>query len=113
MDEQVLEFTATGSPSDLSKAIEQYATAHGSLSAIVVPWESDRATLSMAVTSQRIDGWAIEHTNLGTIKLSALGNSVTRVAILAHATEHADQSKLAALLVGFARQVQTKLESKP
>jgi hypothetical protein len=111
MDEQVLEFTANGSPRDLSRAIEQYAIGHGSLSAIVVPWESDRATLSMAVTAQKIDGWAIEHTNLGTIKLSDLGNQLTRVAIVSHAGEQAGQPKLAALFTGFAQKVQNKFQT--
>jgi hypothetical protein len=111
MDEQVLEFTANGSPSDLSRAIEQYATGQGSLSAIVVPWESDPVTLSMAVTAQKIDGWAIEHTNLGTIKLSDLGNQLTRVAIVSHAAERADQPKLATLFSGFAQKVQSKFQA--
>jgi hypothetical protein len=113
MNEQVLEFTANGSPLDLSQAIERYATGQGSLNAIVVPWESDRATLSMAVTSAKSDGWAIEHTNLGTIKLSDLGNDLTRVAILAHAADHAEKPKLAALFHGFARQVQSKFQAAP
>ena len=36
-----------------------------------MPWESDASTLSMAITAVKIDGWAIEHTNLGTITLTA------------------------------------------
>src|SRR3990170_8894392 len=111
MDEQVLEFTANGSPSDLSRAIEQFAVGHGSLTAIVVPWESDRATLSMAITAQRIDGWAIEHTNLGTIQLSDLGNQLTRVAIVSHAGEQPDKPKLAALFTGFAQTIQSKFQT--
>ncbi len=113
MDEQVLEFTADGCPSDLSRAIEQHAAGQGNLSAIVVPWESDPATLSMAVTAQKIDGWAIEHTNLGTIQLSDLGNHLTRVAILAHAAADADKPRLAALFGGFARSIQTKFQTTP
>lgn len=113
MDEQVLEFTADGSPKDLSRAIEQYAVGQGNLNAIVVPWESECATLSMAVTSQRIDGWAIEHTNLGTIELSDLGNRLTRVAVVAHAAGHADKPKLAALFSGFARGVQARFQTTP
>jgi len=72
MQEETIEFTATGSPRVVSSAIEQYATGHGSLNAIVVPWESDPVTLSMAVTSVQGEGWAIEHTNLGTIRLTDL-----------------------------------------
>jgi hypothetical protein len=107
----VIEFTANGSPLDVSRAIEQYATGQGNLNAIVVPWESDRATLSMAVTAQKIDGWAIEHTNLGTIKLSDLGNQLTRVAIVPHEADHADKPKLAALFTGFAQKIQSKFQT--
>jgi hypothetical protein len=107
----VIEFTASGSPLDLSRAIEQYAIGQGSLNAIVVPWESDRATLSMAVTAQKIDGWAIEHTNLGTIKLSDLGNQLTHVAIVPHEADHTDKPKLAALFSGFAQKIQSKFQT--
>jgi hypothetical protein len=107
----VIEFTANGSPMDLSRAIEQYATGQGSLNAIVVPWESDRATLSMAVTAQKVDGWAIEHTDLGTIKLSDLGNNLTHVAILPREADQADKPRLAALFSGFAQKVQSKFQA--
>jgi hypothetical protein len=107
----VLEFTANGSPKDLSQAIEQFAMGQGSLSAIVVPWESDRTTLSMAVTAQKVDGWAIEHTNIGTIKLSDLGNHLTGVAIVLHEAQQADQPKLAALFNGFAQKLQSKFQT--
>jgi hypothetical protein len=110
MREEVLEFTATGSPRVVSRAVEQFATHHGSLSAIIVPWESDHVTLSMAVTSAKGDGWAIEHTNLGTIRLTDLGNNLTRVTIAAHAPDHAEKQKLAALFEGFASQVQNRLQ---
>lgn len=113
MDEQVLEFTTSGSPLSLSRSIEQYATGQGSLNAIVVPWESDRVTLSIAVTSAKGDGWAIEHANLGTIRLTDLGNGLTRVAIVAHELRHAEKPKLAALFHGFARQVQSKFQAAP
>jgi len=53
MSEQIIEFTVAGSPRVVSRAIEQYATGHGSLHAIVVPWESDDVTLNMAVTSAK------------------------------------------------------------
>lgn len=74
-------FTVNGSPQVVSRAIEEYARTQGSLSAIVVPWESDEVTLSMAVTAVKTDGWAIEHTNLGTIRLQAAGEERTSVAI--------------------------------
>jgi hypothetical protein len=108
-----MEFTANGSPRVLSSAIEQYATGQGSLTAIVVPWESDRVTLSMAVTAVRSEGWAIEHTNLGTIKLTDLGNDLTRVAIAADEPDHVERQKLAALFDRFAHQIQSKLQVEP
>jgi len=113
MSEEIIEFTVSGSPRDISGAIEQCATGQGSLSDIVVPWESDSVTLSMAVTSSKGDGWAIEHTNLGTIKLTDLGNDLTRVAIAAHEPDHAEKKKLAALFDGFARQIQNRLQVAP
>src|SRR5882757_361778 len=61
MSEEIIEFTVTGSPRVVSRAIEQYATGNGSLHAIVVPWESDDLTLSMAVTSAKAEGWDIGH----------------------------------------------------
>ena len=48
----------------MSRAIEEFARSQGHVTAIVVPWESDATTLSMAVTAVKSDGWAIEHTNL-------------------------------------------------
>src|SRR5260370_16264834 len=113
MREEIIEFTVSGSTRDTSSAIEQCATGEGRLSAIVVPWESDSVTLSMAVTSSKGDGWAIEHTNLGTIRLTDLGNDLTRVAIAAHEPDHAEKKKLAALFEGFARQIQNRLQVAP
>jgi hypothetical protein len=109
----MMEFTATGSPRVVSSAIEQYATGQGSLNAIVVPWESDRVTLSMAVTAAKGEGWAIEHINLGTIRLTDLGNDLTRVAISVHEPDHVERQKLTALFDRFARQVQSKLQVAP
>jgi hypothetical protein len=113
MQVEIIEFTTSGSPRDVSSAIEQYATGHGSLNAIVVPWESDRVTLSMAVTSVKGEGWAIEHTNLGTIRLTDLGNDMTRVAIASHEPDHAEKQKMSALFDGFARQIQSRLQTAP
>jgi hypothetical protein len=110
MNLEILQFTATGSPRVLSRAIEELAVGQGSLNAIVVPWESDRVTLSMAVTSAKGEGWAIQHTNLGTIKLTDLGNDLTRVTIAAHELDPVEKPKLAALFDGFARQVQSKFQ---
>jgi hypothetical protein len=113
MNQEILQFTATGSPRELSHAIEGFATGQGSLSAIVVPWESDQVTLSMAVTSVNGEGWAIEHTNIGTIQLTDLGNDLTRVAIVSHEPDHSEKKKLAALLEGFARNIKNKLQVTP
>ena len=110
MHAEILEFTATGSPRVISRAIEQYAIGQASLNAIVVPWESDSVTLSMAVTSAKGEGWAIEHTNLGTIRLTDLGNDLTRVTIAAHEPDHAENPKLTALFDGFARQLQSRFQ---
>jgi hypothetical protein len=113
MNEQSIEFTVTGSPRAVSRAIEQYATGHGSLHAIVVPWESDELTLSMAVTSAKADGWAIEHTDLGTIRLTSLENDSTRVICKAREPDHAEKKKLAALFDRFARQIQSSMQTAP
>jgi hypothetical protein len=107
---EIPEFTVSGSPLVVSRAIEEYATGRGSLNAIVVPWESDRITLSMAVTSAKGHGWDIEHTNLGTIRLTDLGNDLTRVAILAHESNDMEKQKLAGLFDGFARQIQSRFQ---
>ena len=106
--DDIVTFTATGSPQVVSRAIEEYARGEGHVTAIVVPWESDGTTLSMAVTAVKSDGWAIEHTNLGTIRLIDAGQERTRVAIAAEPPDHPEQQKLASVFDRFARQVQTR-----
>ena len=101
-------FTASGSPQVVSRAIEEYARGQGHVSAIVVPWESDGTTLSMAVTAVKSDGWAIEHTNLGTIRLIDKGREQTQVAIAAEPPDHPERQKLSALFDNFVRQVQSR-----
>ena len=108
MSEEIIEFTVSGSPRILSRAIEEFAAVHGSLHAIVVPWESDKVTLSMAVTSAKADGWAIEHTNLGTIRLIDAGQERTEVAIAAEPPDHPERQKLSAVFERFVRQVQSR-----
>ena len=105
-----IEFVANGSPKVVSRAIEEFARGQGHVTAIVVPWESDATTLSMAVTAVRSDGWAIEHTNLGTITLTADGDA-TRVAIAGHPVVDERRAKLARVLDQFARDVQQRLEA--
>src|SRR5712691_8306091 len=94
---EIVTFIAAGSPQVVARAIEEYARAQGHVTALVVPWESDATRLSMAVTSVKSDGWAIEHTNLGTITLTDAGSGTTRVAIAAHAPEHDEKGRLSAL----------------
>jgi hypothetical protein len=104
----VASFVANGSPTSVSDAIETFARAQGHMTALVVPWESTPSTLSMAVTAVKIDGWAIEHTNLGTITLSADGDA-TRVAIAGHTIEGESRAKLARVFDQFARDLQQRL----
>ena len=104
----VASFVAPGSPTSVSDTIETLARAQGHITALVVPWESTPSMLSMAVTSVKIDGWAIEHTNLGTITLTADGDG-TRVAIVGRAIEGAGQAKLAKVFDQFARDLQQRL----
>jgi hypothetical protein len=112
MDGHIVEFIATGTPRSLSQAIEQHATRLGSVSVLLVPWESDDVTLSMAITLVNSDGWAIEHTNLGTVKLTDLGHDHTQIALVAEVTEHPEQERLTPLLNAFGRQIQERFETK-
>jgi hypothetical protein len=99
-----MEFTVRRSARDLATAIEDYAKTQGSVSALVVPWESTPSTIRMAVTSVSVDGWAIEHTNLGTISLTDAGGG-TRVTVTATNPDHADPSTLSAVFDRFAREL--------
>ena len=107
-------FIAAGSPHVVSRAIEELARSQGHVTAIVVPWESDATALSMAVTAVKSDGWAIEHTNLGTIRLTDAGTDRTDVTIAAQLPEHPESQALAAVFDRFAGQVRSRfhLESK-
>jgi len=102
-----LKFIAAGSPRVVSRAIEEFARGQGHVTAIVVPWESDGTTLSMAVTAVKSDGWAIEHTNLGTIRLADAGQDRTDVLIAAELPDHAEPQKLA-VFDRFVRQIQSR-----
>lgn len=106
MSRLILEFTAAGSPDGLSRAIEEQARLQRMLSALVVPWESEKGALSMAVTAVKGDGWAIEHTNLGTIRLAPLDGGATRIAVSADESPAADAAKREQVLSAFARQLQ-------
>jgi len=111
-----LEFVAKGTPKEVALAIEQYAHGQGSVTAIVVPWESTTTMLSMSVTSVRIDGWAIEHTNIGTVTLTAAGGA-TSVAVIPSQPDRAGatpeeaiaRQKLATVFERFGHELQAKL----
>ena len=103
-----MNFLAAGSPRVVSRAIEEFARGQGHVTAIVVPWESDDTTLCMAVTAVKSDGWAIEHTNLGTIRLTDAGAERTEVAIGADLPDHPEPQKLAAVFDRFVVQVQSR-----
>jgi hypothetical protein len=106
----MIEFVASGSPRALSRTIEEFAADQRLVSAIVVPWESDATNLTMSVTAVTGDGWAIEHTNLGTIRLTGLGNDRTRFAAEADDQNRPDQPKAAALFERFVQQLQGRLQ---
>jgi len=98
-----LEFSTAGSPRAVARAIEDFARAQAHVAAIVVPWESDASALNLAVTAVTGEGWAIEHTNLGTITLTEHGGDATRVAV---AAVERDSPELAAIFDRFTRQLQ-------
>src|ERR1700693_2447563 len=110
MSEKLFEFVTTGSPRAVSGASEQLAIGQGSLTAIVVPWESDGATLCMAVASTQGEGWALEHTNLGRIRLTDMRNEMTRVEVLADLEDHPEHQKLAKLFGRFSIEIQSRLQ---
>ena len=53
-------------------------------------------------------GWAIEHTNLGTIRLTAAGHERTALAITADLSDHPERQQLTAGFERFVRQVQSR-----
>ena len=110
MSEKLFEFVTAGSPRVVSSAVEQLATGQGSLTALVVPWESDRTTLCMAIASTQGEGWALEHTNLGTVRLTDMGNETTRVEILVDLQPQAEQQRLAKLFARFSSEIQSRLQ---
>ena len=96
------EFSIPGSARDVSRAIEEYARATGRVGALVVPWDSDATTINIAVTSVKADGWAIEHTDLGTVRVTDLGANAASVAIVARDSAAASQPALKAVFDRFA-----------
>lgn len=110
---ELLTFTAAGTPKAVSRAIEECARGEGHVTALVVPWESDGTTLSMAITAVKADGWAIEHTNLGTIRLSDAGPERTTIVVAAEPPDHPERQKLTDVFDRFVRQVQSRFEGAP
>ena len=102
-------FAVAGSARDVSRAIEEYARATGRVGALVVPWESDATTLNIAVTSVKADGWAIEHTDLGTIRVTDGGTHSASVTIVARDSAAAAQAALRAVFDRFAADLQRHL----
>jgi hypothetical protein len=111
MSEKLFEFVTAGSPRAVSGAIEQFAIGLGSVTAVIVPWESDRTTLSMAGASTQGEGWALEHTNIGTLRLIDAGNETTRVEVLSDLQSHAEQQRLANLFARFSSQLQSRFQA--
>ena len=111
--EKLLIFTVPGSPREVSRAVEECAVGQGSLSTIVVPWESDRSTVTIAVTSTQGEGFALQHTDLGTIRISDAGGDMTRVEIIAHHPDQGEKKSPAALFVRFANHVQSRFQVAP
>ena len=113
MADEILQFTVPGSLSDVSKTIEEFAVGVGSLTAVVVPWLSDRTNVTMAITSTQGEGRFLEHTDLGTVRLTDLGNHSIRVAIEPRPLDHAEKQRMATLFVRFASQIQTRFQVAP
>lgn len=111
MSEKLFEFVTPGSLRAVSGTIEQVAKGVGSLSAIVVPWESDKTTLSMAIASTQGEGHALIHTNLGTVRLTDVGNEMTRVQVLSEQFSDAEQQRLGKIFARFSSQVQSQLQA--
>ena len=100
----IVDFTVPGTTRELASAIEQLALERRAVTALVVPWESDAATVRMAITASKGEGWAIEHTNLGTVSLADAGSARTRVVV----TGAPDQTA-PPVLISFARQIERAL----
>jgi len=108
--EELLNFTVSGSTREISRVVQECAVGQGSLSAIVVPWESDGTTITIAVTSTQGEGFALQHTDLGTIRLSQAAADMTRVEIIAHHPDQGEKKSLAAHFVRFANHLQTRFQ---
>jgi hypothetical protein len=61
------------------------------------------------VTSTQGEGWALEHTNLGTVRLTDAGNDMTRVEVLADLDKHPENQRLGKLFARFSSELQNQL----
>jgi hypothetical protein len=104
----IVDFTIRGTNRALASAIEELAAERRVVNALVVPWESDAATVRMAVTASKVDGWAIEHTNLGTVELADLGSGLTRIVVTGETG-----GETSSMLTAFARQIERKFNPAP
>jgi hypothetical protein len=107
---ELLHFLANGSPRDMARAIEDYARSLQGVQALVVPWESESTTLSMAVTSVTGEGWAIEHKNLGTLRLKDDENGRTEVTVASALSSEADSRPLVALFDRFVTGLRSRFQ---
>jgi hypothetical protein len=107
---ELVHFHASGSPREIAHAIEEFARALQGIQALVVPWESDATTLSMAVTSVTGEGWAIEHKNLGTVRLKDVASGRTEVTLASALVTQSDPRPLVALFDRFASQLQSRFQ---
>ena len=104
-------FIASGPPAAVSRAIEARAAEERPVSALVVPWESGEGIVNMSITAATGDGWAIEHTNLGTIRLTDLGHGRTRVHLAAAVDlDRPERQPHARLFDRFAQALQAEFQ---
>ena len=106
----MIEFITTGSPTTVSRAIESHAAQERSITALVVPWQSNGASVVMSVTAAAGEGRAIDHANLGTITLIDLGDDRTRVKLEAAEQLQADHKPRASLFDQFVRTLQGRFQ---
>jgi hypothetical protein len=119
MTTKIVDFMARGSARTVASAIETFAAERRLVTALVVPWESSPTTVNMSVTATRGDGWAIEHTNLGTITLVDVDGQRTRVVIAdqtrqpdVHEPDQPVPHKPASALTAFARQIEQRFAER-
>jgi len=114
MGEEIIEFTVSGSPRVISRAIEEFAAVHGSLQrhrpcrgkAIKLFEHGCQPPPKPMAGPSSTPTWAPS-------KLTDIGNDSTRVAFSPAEPDHPEKKRLVALFDGFAHQVQSKLQTAP